>query len=174
MSGELSKVIKKKASQWAGKLTTLAKANAPRHIAPYISSKSKASDGRYEIIISVKPIEKVSETGAISNYGTTDAKAQEYGHPGATITPRVGRKYLAFPWEVGVVSAPRLPNGFVLLKKVRKLPQPAYNDGKGYIRPAVQTWRSRLRSESPEIAKAIFTDLRNGFNTSGKVKWVVK
>ena len=173
MTSELDALLKRKAKTWASKLTKLAKERAPKHIAPYITSASTATEGRYQITLAVKPVEKFTETGAISNYGTMDAKAQEYGYPGAHITPRAGRKFLSFPWEVQVVGAGRLPNGNILLKEVHRLPMPAYNEGKGYIRPAVAEWRAELRAtETPEIAKAIFADLRKGFKTSGKLKRV--
>lgn len=167
-------LLKKKAAYWAGNLTKRVKASAPKHIAPYVSSRSHKTGYGYSIIVSVKQVEKVSETGAISNYGSTDARAQEYGHPGAIITPRPGRKYLAFPWDAQVVGAPRLPNGDILLKRVRKLPQKAYNKGKGYIRISMREWETdMINNEAFEIADAISIDIRNGFNTSGKVKWVV-
>ena len=168
-------LLKRKAKTWTAKLTKLAKSNAPKHIAPYITSSSSYAEGRYQVTLSVKPIEKVSETGAISNYGTMDAKAQEYGYPGATITPRTGRKFLSFPWDVQVVGAGRLPNGNILLKKVVRKPMPAYNDGYGYMRPAMRAWRDELYAlETPEIAKAIFVDIRKGFKTGGKAKWVLE
>jgi hypothetical protein len=168
-------LLKKKATFWASDLTKRVKANAPKHIAPYVSSKSHQTGYGYSIVTEVKQVEKVSETGAISNYGSTDARAQEYGHPGAVITPRAGRKYLAFPWQVQVVGAPRLPNGDILLKSVKKKPQKAYNSGKGYIRLSMRQWETNLiEKESFEIADAISIDIRNGFKTSGKVKWVSK
>lgn len=170
---EFEALLKRKATTWAAKLTKEAKSKAPKHIAPYITSSSSAVGGRYQITLSVKPVERFTETGAISNYGTMDAKAQEYGYPGATITPRPGRKFLAFPWDVQVPGAPRLPNGDILLKEVTRKPMPAYNEGYGYMRPAMRAWRDELFAiEAPEIAKAIFVDIRKGFNFSGKLKRV--
>ena len=174
MTKAFEALLKKKAAYWASDLTKRVKANAPRHIAPYVSSKSHKTGYGYSIIVSVKQIEKVSETGAISNYGSTDARAQEYGHPGATITPRPGRKFLAFPWQVQVVGAPRLPNGDILLKSVKKKPQKAYNSGKGYVRISMREWEtSMIDKEAFEIADAISIDIRNGFSTIGKTKWAV-
>lgn len=168
-------LLKKKATYWASNLTKRVKLAAPKHIAPYVSSKSHKTGYGYSIVVSVKQVEMVSETGAISNYGSTDARAQEYGHPGATITPRAGRKFLSFPWQVQVVGAPRLPNGDILLKRVRKKPQKAYNKGKGYIRVSMRGWESNMiDTEAFEIADAISIDIMNGFNTGGKVKWVAK
>jgi hypothetical protein len=174
MELNFTKLLKNKTKTWTSKLTKMAKAKAPRHIAPYITSSSIASGARYEINVWVKPVEKVSETGAISNYGSVDAFAQEYGHPGAVITPRPGREFLSFPWEKANKKIRRLPNGDVLLKQVTKLPQPAYNGGYGYLRPAVREWRNELDAlEMPQIAKAIFIDLRKGFSFKGKTRWVV-
>lgn len=168
-------LLKKKAAYWAGNLTKRVKAAAPKHIAPYVSSKSQKTGYGYSIVVSVKQVERVSETGAISNYGSTDARAQEYGHPGAVITPRPGRKYLAFPWQVEVPGAPRLPNGDILLKRVVKKPQKAYNKGKGYVRISMREWETdMINTEAFEIADAISIDIRNGFNIGGKVKWVTK
>ena len=72
MSKAFEALLKKKAAHWASDLTKRVKANAPKHLAPYVSSKSHQTGYGYSIVVSVKQVEKVSEIGAISNYGSTD------------------------------------------------------------------------------------------------------
>lgn len=162
---EFDKLIKRKATQWAKKLTTLAKNNAPKHIAPHIYSTSSAGEGRAQITLGVRRVETFNELGAVGNYGTTDAYAQEYGvdheYP---ITPRPGKYYLSFPWEKADPTTGRvLPNGEVLMKSVTHKPFPPYR-GKGFLHPAVEEWRAQLEgTESKEIAQAIMADIKKDF-----------
>ena len=75
---EFGKTLKNFSKSWASKLVSLAKSKAPSHIAPSIYAKSNITEGKSELTIGVRRIE-TTKNGAISNYGTTDAKAWEYG-----------------------------------------------------------------------------------------------
>ena len=156
MPKNLEQTIKQGATQWAKRFTILAKANAPKHIAPYISTKSTVVGDKVVLVSGVKVVNK-------PNYGTMDAVAQEYGYPGAIITPKKGA-FLAFPWDVNLVGAPRLPDGRILIRKVERKPMPAYNSGKGYMRVAAEEWKMELKGSSSAFKKAIKLDVMDAFN----------
>lgn len=161
---KLSNNLRRRVSAWAGQLTTLARAYAPDHVRPAISSRTEAKeDGTY--IIRVTASRKIAP----------DARAQEYGsglraRRGAKqkypILPRKG-KYLAFHWEVANQNPDRfsfLDDGRVILPKVMHPGIKAANDGKGYIGPAMKDLRKRARRELDlDIRSAIMGDLRASF-----------
>ena len=167
MTGEnLKATLKSTATQWAREFTQLAKAKAPEHIAKHITSSSSVTDDTASISFTVKKVDARTADGAISNYGTLDALAQEYGHPGAVI-PKVPGKLLAFQWDVVGVGNRYLPDGRILLKKVTKKPQPAFN-GEGYFRPAAKEFRANLKNSTSQFRDAINLDVRNSLNQIGK------
>jgi hypothetical protein len=151
---------------WAQQLTLSAKSKAPKHIAPYIHSKSTITEGMSTITLNVDIFQRIGEGGTLQNYGTVDALAQEYGHPGATITPKTGN-WLAFDWSNPVVGIRRLPDGRVMLKKVTKLPQPAFNEGQGYLRPAMQETADSILASSSKFREAIRLDVMESMNKIG-------
>ena len=158
----LEQLLKASAKNWAQRYTILARAKAPRHIAPHISTSSSVTAGQVTLTSSIKVIDARGAEGTISNYGTLDARAQEYGHPGATITPRTG-KYLAFHWQIHPQNAKYDKEGRILLEKVTKLPQPAFNSRQGYMRPAMDEWTQELLASSARFKDAIRLDIMESF-----------
>jgi hypothetical protein len=163
----LEQLLKASAKNWAQRYTILARAKAPRHIAPHISTSSSVTAGQVTLTSSIKVIDARGAEGTISNYGTMDARAQEYGHPGATITPRTGR-YLAFHWQIHPQNAKYDKEGRILLTKVTKLPQPAFNNGQGYMRPAMDEWTQEILASSARFKDAIKLDISEAFKGLGK------
>lgn len=154
----LSTTLLRSARAVAGQLTSLAKANAPTHLKAGISSHvTEESEGVLRITIESK--------GA-------DARAQEYGsglqdrrNPRKyTIAPKNGQ-YLAFHWEVHPDHANYLPDGRILLKSVQHPGIHAVNEGKGYVRPALEKFRENLKTGNfrQEIKDAIVSDIRRSF-----------
>lgn len=171
MSDRLLKNLKRRAVSWAGQLTSLAKSFAPAHIQPAISSHVEdKNDGTFIIRITADRFKNPQP-----NYGTLDARAQEFGsgiharrgskakYP---IIPKKG-KFLAFKWDVADANPERfrfLPDGRVILPKVMHPGIEAANGGQGYIHPAMNELRKRARAElSKEIRDAIVGDLRDSF-----------
>lgn len=173
-SERLPNALLRKARAWAGQLTQKAKAYAPAHIRPYISSHVEEK-GNAQFIIRVvadrfaDPQEK---------YGSLDARAQEYGsglrarrgtkakYP---ILPK-NRRFLAFHWEVADNNPEEfsfLPDGRVLLHSVMHPGIQAANEGRGYIGPAVKDLKAVARQElDVEIRKAITGDIRASFGNA--------
>ena len=162
MARNLEQLLKASAKNWAQRYTILARSKAPRHIAPYISTSSSVTAGQVTLTSSIKVIDARGAEGTISNYGTLDARAQEYGHPGATITPRTGT-YLAFHWQIHPQNAKYDKEGRILLEKVTKLPQPAFNSRQGYMRPAMDEWTQELLASSARFKDAIRLDIMESF-----------
>lgn len=144
----LDKLLKNSAKKWAARYTVLAKEIAPKHIAPHISTKSSIAEGQVTLTSSIKVVNK-------PNYGTLDAAAQEYGYPGATITPKK-KPHLVFYWE-------KL-DSVVKMKKVTRLPMPAFNNDRGYMRPAAVQWTDEILASSDQFAQAIKLDILESFN----------
>jgi hypothetical protein len=155
----LEQLLKASAKNWAQRYTILARAKAPRHIAPHISTSSTVSEGRVSLKPTIKVIDTHGANGSISNYGTLDMRAQEYGHPGATIVPRT-KPMLVFYWDVA--------GKVVKMGKVTKLPQPAFNNGQGYMRPAMDEWTQEILASSARFKDAIKLDISEAFKGLGK------
>ena len=175
MARKLEQILKDNARYWGQQYTILAKAKAPKHIAPYISTTSKVTEGRVELLSTVKPIDMRGAEGQIANRGTLDAAAQEYGHPGATIVPRT-RGSLAFHWQIHPKNARYIrkskiasDNGKILLQKVDKKPQKAFNNDTGYMRPAMKEWTTEFMASSSKFKDAIRLDILDAFNKVTKV-----
>lgn len=150
----LDKLLKNSAKKWASKYTALAKAKAPKHIAPHISTKSSVDgSGNVTLTSTVKVVNK-------PNYGTMDAVAQEYGYPGAVIE---GKPYLVFPWDMVTVGVPRTKDGKAVLHKVVRKPMPAFNEDRGYMRPAADEWTQEMLASSDQFAQAIKLDILESF-----------
>lgn len=157
----LSTTLLRSARSIAGQLTSLAKANAPKHLQAGISTHvSEEAEGIIRITLETK--------GA-------DARAQEYGsglqdrrNPHKyTITPKNG-KYLAFKWEVHPDNARYLPDGRILLESVQHPGIHAVNNGQGYVRPALKEFRTYLKEGNfpQEIRSAIVSDIRRSFRVN--------
>ena len=163
----LEQMLKASATHWARQLTIYAKAKAPKHIAPHISTSSQMiGNGNVNLSLTVKKVDMRNAEGSISNYGTMDALAQEYGHPGAVITPRT-KKYLAFQWDIHPENAKYDKEGRILLQKVTKKPQPAFNNGVGYIRPALDEWKAEFYASSSKFKNAIGADIMEALDKIG-------
>jgi len=164
MTSKLATNLKRRAASWAGQLTTLAKAYAPSHVRPAISSHVEQK-GEGEFIIRITADRKVAP----------DARAQEFGsgihakrgvkkkYP---IVPKQ-RKVLAFHWEVADANPERfsfLPDGRVILASVQHPGIQAANEGKGYIAPAMKELKKKAKQElTMEVRDAIMSDLRKSF-----------
>jgi hypothetical protein len=169
MSKRLAANLKKRATAWAGQLTKLAKAFAPAHVEPAISSHVETKDdGTYIIRITA------------NRNVAPDARAQEFGS-GLHARRGVKRKYpilpkngrvLAFNWEVANAQPERFvfaPDGRVLLPSVQHPGIEAANNGKGYIAPAMNKLRKRARAElDKEVRDAIVGDLRESFGRKAR------
>jgi len=163
----LQDLMKASAKNWAQRYTILARSKAPKHIAPYITTSSTVSEGQITIKSTIKPIDMRGSEGQISNYGTLDATAQEYGHPGATITPRV-KSVLAFHWNIRPEYAKYDAEGRIRLQIVNKKPQPAFNSDQGYMRPAMREWSDEIMQSSARFKDAIKLDILDSFNAITK------
>ena len=169
MSKRLAANLKKRAAAWAGQLTKLAKAFAPAHVEPAISSHVETKDdGTYIIRITA------------NRNVAPDARAQEFGS-GLHARRGVKKKYpilpkngrvLAFNWEIANAQPERFvfaPDGRVLLPSVQHPGIEAANSGKGYIAPAMNELRKRARAElDKEIRDAIMGDLRESFGRKSR------
>jgi len=165
----LEQLLKSQASHWARQLTINVKAKAPKHIAPHISTSAKSTGvGTVNLELSVKKVDMRNAEGAVSNYGSMDALAQEYGHPGVPqgIKPRI-KKYLAFQWDIKPENAKYDKEGRIILQKVVKKPQPAFNQGAGYIRPGVELWKEEFYASSSKFKDAIGADIMEALDKIG-------
>lgn len=167
-------MLKASSRHWAQTMTKTARQLAPRHISPHISSKSNISDNQSIIIVSVAQVD-VDEDG---KNGTVDAAAQEYGHPGAIITP-VNGTWLAFKWNPATLTfKPKKFGDKVLVGRnykrpdeifpIIKKPQPAFNSGQGYLRPAMDEVSEDIRKSSSKFKDAIMLDISQAFSAIGK------
>jgi hypothetical protein len=169
MSKRLKDNLKKRAVAWAGQLTRLAKAFAPSHVRPAISSKVETKeDGTYIIRItssrSVAPDARAQEFG--SGIHARRGVKQKY-----LIAPKT-KKTLAFNWDIANANPERFvfaPDGRVLLPFVMHPGIEAANNGKGYLAPAMNEIRKRARAElDKEVKAAIVGDLRESFGKKAR------
>ena len=164
MSKRLKQNLKKRAISWAGQMTKLAKAYAPAHVRPAISSRVENKGDNTFIIRTIADRQKAP-----------DARAQEFGsglhaRRGAKkkypIRPRE-KKVLAFDWEVANAEPERFifaPDGRVIFGEVQHPGIQAANSGKGYIAPARNELRKKARAElNQDIREAVMGDLRESF-----------
>lgn len=158
----LEQILKDNATYWAQRYTILAKSHAPKHIAPHITTKSKVSGQSVTIESTVAVVDMRGAEGQISNYGTLDAVAQEFGHPGASILPRV-KTVLAFKWQKAPANIKKDKEGKVRLPYVTKKPQPAFNSDNGYMRPAADDWTDEIMKSSSKFKDAIRLDTLESF-----------
>lgn len=164
MTSLLSDNLKRRASAWAGQLTSLARSFAPNHVKSAISSHvEEKGEGAYIIRITA------------DRRKAPDARAQEYGsgiHARRGVKAKYpirpkNRKVLAFHWEVANANPERfnfLPDGRVMLSSVQHPGIEAANEGQGYIAPAVKELKKRGREQlDKDIRDAILGDLRKSF-----------
>lgn len=171
---DLREDIRKRAVEWAKKITRLAN--------QYLGDKQK--------IISVKSVRE--EQGGLIGTKTTAtgaaARAYEYGSgihsrrsrksphqispKGKILIKPKGHKALAFSWEVASREPERfifLDDGRVLLPSVKHPGVKAVNNNKGYIAPAINEVNKQIRKElSADTRKAIVGTLKKSFDKGFK------
>lgn len=170
MTDELTSEIRKKAVEWAKKITRLAN--------QYLGNKKK--------IISVKTTreEQGDKIGTKTVATGAAARAYEYGSgihsrrsrkspkqispKGKILIKPKGHKALAFNWEIANVNPDQfifLDDGRVLLPSVKHPGVKAANNNKGYIAPAINEVNKDIRKDiSAATRKAIVGTLRKSFN----------
>lgn len=178
MTERLASNLKRRAAAWAGQLTSLAKSFAPKHIQPYISSHvEEKGDGVYIIRTTANRFANPTRKGH-PNYGSSDARAQEFGSGIHARRGKVGKypikghPFLVFKWDIATASPEKFTmtkDGDVKLAQVMHPGIQAANEGKGYIAPAQIELRKRAKRElSEDIRSAIVGDLRESFGRKGR------
>lgn len=160
----LSSALKRRATAWAGQLTSLARGFAPAHVRPAIHTTVEER-GESTFILRITADRKIAP----------DARAQEHGS-GLHAKRGVKRKYpirpktqkvLAFHWDVADANPERfsfLPDGRVMFGSVQHPGIEAANQGKGYIAPAVRELKKRGKERlTQEVRQAVLDDIRRGF-----------
>lgn len=166
MANELSTSLKNRTTYWAGKMTSLARSFAPNHLKNFIHSKTnEPREGVFTIRTYVD--DKNPTRPGHPNYGTSDARAQEFGSGlrakrGAkekyTITPK-NSPFLEF------LGTNEFDGWLIRTQKVEHPGIKAANQGKGYIHPAAQEVRKLMKKDLKKTGReAIKLTLRNGFN----------
>jgi hypothetical protein len=156
----LAGTIQATATNWAAQLTSLAKSFSPKHLQPFIKTRTSSNgDGTFALTIYVD-----KDASPAQNYGSKDAEAQEFGWKanGTMISPK---------------NAPRLvfmgTNDFVgklivTPHSVRAHDIPKFN-GQGYLAPAIDALRDKGVSKLKEdVRRAILDDVRVSFEKAKK------
>lgn len=161
----LSNNLKRRAIYWAGELTKNAKGYAPTHLKEYIHTKVEDTPDGFLLRLGVQ--NKAPTGEGHYNYGSSDARAQEYGS-GERAQRRVGvglisidphwKPILIFPgtheWEGITISTYHVDHPGIK----------ATNDEEGYLRPAVKDLRARMKQDLTEdVRDAIRTTMRMAF-----------
>lgn len=169
MTDELRDDIRKRAVEWAKKITRLAN--------QYLGDKNK--------IISVKSVreEQGDKIGTKTTAKGAAARAYEYGSgvhsrisrkspkqlgvKGKILIKPNGHKFLAFNWEVANKNPEQFmfhEDGRVLLPAVKHPGVKAVNNNKGYIAPAINEVNKDIRKQLPvDVRKAVVGTLRRSF-----------
>ena len=167
MSDRLLNNLRRRTIYWAGEITKLAKSYAPNHLKEYIQSHVEdKDDGTFIIRTSINRFANPQP-----NYGTLDARAQEYGS-GLRARRGTKQKYL-----IRQKTAPFLEfqgtnefDGWLIRTMEVKHPGiQAANEGQGYIGPAQKEVRQKLKAQlGKEVRDAIVGDLRESFGRKSK------
>lgn len=166
MTGRITTALRRKATNWAGMLTHIAKEFAPAHLKGVISSRvEERGDDAYTIILSAKMVQGPPHVGSM------DAAAQEYGsgehdqqHPHTIpIYPKKG-KYLVFKWDkVDFNEFRHTSDGKVMLTHVEHPGIRPYK-GLGYLQPAINELKAKgVKELSDDVRQAILGDLAESF-----------
>lgn len=156
--------LERRAIAWAGQLTQAAKAYAPAHLQPAIHTKVETTDTGFTLRLGVSN-NKPTGVGHY-NYGTSDARAQEYGsgiraqrrQAGMISIDAVNKPLLIFPGTNDFAGQ------IIMVKHVNHPGINAANSGKGYMRPAVEDLRKRMRADlENDVRDAIRTTMRLAF-----------
>lgn len=166
----IDNAVRRRATNWAGMLTRIAREFAPDHLKSFIHSKvTERGQGAYAITIGIK----------IDKHGpTADAAAQEYGsgihdenNPHKiTIVPTQGKEFLVFKWDKveGQPGFRRTSDGKVMLKSVQHPGIRKYK-GAGYLAPAIRELIAKGREElGDDVRTAIIGDLSASFKNANK------
>lgn len=158
--------LKRSVSVYAGHLTRMVKAYAPKHLQDDVKTIVKeVSPGVIRVTVQVNaPDARAQEYGSgLHKDGRMGAKAK---YP---IRPKPGNKYLAFPWDVHPTNATYLPDGRILLTKVMHPGIKKYK-GRGYVRPAVKEWTKNIKNSdiNKAVKEALLGDIRKSFQTGWK------
>jgi len=158
---------------WKGQLLSLVKGLAPAHLRDAVFVNSEEADGHYVIRVTVN-----RNAYPRPNYGSLDARAQEYG---SGLRARVAGKNSGQTIPINAKGGYIASNGVAYLVfknkegriiKTKHVDHPgieAYNGGEGYVAPAIELLRQKGRAElSQAIRSAILTDIRTSFG--GRVK----
>lgn len=169
MTDRLVNNLRRRATAWAGQLTSLAKSYAPKHIKPAISSHVEdKQDGQFIIRITADRAEAPDARAWEFGSGIHARRGPKVKYP---ILPKT-KKFLAFKWDVADANPEKFrfaPDGRVLLTSVKHPGIVAANGGQGYIAPAMKELRKRAKIElSKEIKDAIVGDLRESFGRKSK------
>lgn len=166
----LSTALKRRATAWAGQLTSLARSLAPSHIRPAIKSKVEEK-GEGSFIIRITADRRIAPDARAWEFGS-GLKARRGIKKKYPIKPK-GHPYLAFHWDIATTSEMErgspgkfrfLPDGRVYFPQVNHPGIKAANNGQGYIHPAMNELRRRGRAElNKETRDAILGDLRESF-----------
>lgn len=176
MSERLANNLRRRASAWAGQLTSLAKSLAPNHVAPAISSKvEEKDDGTFIIRITADrkkaPDARAQERGS----GLHAKRGLKQKYP---ILPK-NKRMLAFyenangTWNYDMHDPPvpriHIQDGRGLFYGVMHPGIEAANGGEGYIAPAMKELKARARENlTKDIRDAIVGDLRESFGRKPK------
>ena len=165
MTQRLASALLRRGRAWAGQITSLAKTFAPDHLKAFIhSSATEPTPGT--IVIRTR-VNNSNPTGpGHPNYGTSDARAQEFGS-GLRARRGAKGKYLIVPKNSPFLEfeGTNQFDGWLIRTKVVHHPGiQAANAGKGYIAPAFNEIRKRGRADlTKDIREAILGDLRSSF-----------
>ena len=180
----LQSELQKSATQWARRITEEAKNNLGKFGRLIgVQSRTEVGDG-------VVSIQTVASNKARSEYGDVKnvAHAYEYGsgiHSKTAphkyrIAPR-RKKALAFFWEKmdtmeeeslnAVFNSPKFigfaDDGRAMFRFVDHPGVQAANNGRGYMKPAIDKVRRQIRKETPEVVrKEVRLTIRRGFKKS--------
>ena len=152
---------------WKGQLLSLVQGLAPAHLRNAVFVNSEEGDGNYVIRVTVN-----RNAYPRPNYGSLDARAQEYGS--GLRARRGGQGYIQIrpTSETGwlIFQGTNEYSGMVI--KTKEVQHPgieAANGGEGYVAPAIELLRQKGRAElSQAVRSAILTDIRRSFG--GRVK----
>jgi hypothetical protein len=163
--------IKRRLAGWAGQLTQYAKANAPQHLQSFIHTRVEES-GAATFTLRVYVENKAPTGEGHYNYGSSDARAQEYG---SGLQSRTSKKEypIRARWKPKLVfmGTNEFSGQLIVIDEVSHPGIKPYHD-EGYIRPAIKEFTPYMAANIAEdLADAVRTTLRTafeGFETNGK------
>lgn len=169
MTNELTQGIKKRAVEWAKKITRIANKNLGKQ-RTIISVKTTVEerDGLVETrTVGKGAAARAYEYGSGVHSRISKRSPKQLGVKGKILIKPVNKKVLAFNWEVANTTPGYWifgDDGNVLLPSVKHPGVRASNGGKGYIQPAINEVRKDIRKELPkETRDAVLGTFRKAF-----------